>query len=152
MALAGALSIAAAVRRALVILALVSSDRRRFEYSMVRFVPYTPSGEFVNIGALAGSDAAQEWACARVADTLRAEQFGGRATLDTALKLIDSFKESVASRSVDGTPDPWGAWLRHLHRDHQGLVQVTYPIPMSAPSAAAAVETLLEVCVGKQPT
>ena len=35
----------------------------RFIYSFARFVPSLSSGEFVNIGAVAGSDVTGEWGC-----------------------------------------------------------------------------------------
>ena len=138
-----------------------SEERRRYLWSMIKFVPHTPSGEFVNIGVLVGSDETEDWVCARVSDTRRAEQFGGKDLLDAVWGKVADFEQHVA-RLISGEKiefwaegdkiSTWEDWLRLLHRDHRNLVQTDYPAPALELSAAAGAESLLEWCVGKPPS
>ena len=49
----------------------------RHVYSIARYVPNTASGERVNIGLLAGSEATGEWALRIAADRSHARCLGG---------------------------------------------------------------------------
>ncbi len=142
------------------ILDLMSSERRLYTYSMIKFVPHTASGEYVNIGLLVGSDEAEDWVCARVSDTRRAEQFGDKELLDAAWGKVEEFEDCVARRSqgeriefqAEGDKiSTWEEWLKLQHRDHRNLVQLSSPNPALHVSAATAAESLLEWCVGKMP-
>ncbi len=44
----------------------------RYVYSLVRFVPDPARGEFVNVGAIAGSEDGAEWQIRQVENTVRA--------------------------------------------------------------------------------
>ena len=127
---------------------------------MIRFVPCTPSGEFVNIGVLVGSDEAQDWVCARVNDTRRAEQFGRKELLDAVWGVVEDFEKFIARLASGETIDfcaegdrisSWEDWLALQRHDHQNLVQVSPVIPALFLSAAAGAADLLEWCVGKPP-
>jgi len=51
-------------------------------YSLIRYVPDPARGEFVNVGAIAGSEDAGDWQVRQLQNPARARALGGRLTLD----------------------------------------------------------------------
>ena len=120
----------------------------RYSYSLVRFVPDPVRGEFVNVGAIVGSDESSEWAVQQVDNPLRARHLDDRGTLPAAWAFIDhvgreidAFERMVLTgdeSDVELSED----WLHRLHTQHSNIVQVSEPLPIIANSIEEAVETV----------
>lgn len=106
----------------------------RYVYSLVRFVRSPARGEFLNVGAIAGSEEAGQWQI-RQAQNSRLE-----LNDDKALVALRHFWTRV-SQDIDEHPDELSeAWLQQLHADSRNIVQLSAPIPMVASSAEAALD------------
>lgn len=120
----------------------------RYSYSLVRFVPDPIRGEFINVGAIVGSDESSEWAVQQVENPLRARHLDDRGTLPAAWAFIDkvgreidAFERMVLTgegSDVQLSED----WLYRLHGQHKNIVQVSEPLPIIANSIEEAVETV----------
>ncbi len=126
----------------------------RYFYSLIRFVPDPARGEFVNVGAIVGSDESSEWQVRQVQNPVRARAIDAHGSLDAVWKFIDrvgievdrfeaSLHHSLFDPEVELTQD----WLWRLHAIHQNIVQVSAPTPMVAESADDALERVLDLMV-----
>ena len=125
----------------------------RFIYSLIRFVPDPARGEFVNVGAIVGSEESSEWQVRQVENPRRARAIDENASLDAVWSFIDrvgvevdSFEKATQSLfgpEVELSED----WLRRLHADHQNIVQLSPPTPMVAESAYDALESVFDLMV-----
>lgn len=105
-------------------------------------------GEFVNVGAIVGSDESSEWAVQQVDNPLRARHLDDRGTLPAAWAFIDhvgrdidAFERMVLTgqeSKVELSED----WLHRLHTQHNNIVQVSEPLPIMAESIEEAIETV----------
>ena len=114
----------------------------RYVYSLIRFVPEPTNGEFVVLGAVAGSEEAADWQLRQVSNPVRARSLDRRGTLDLAWAFIDGigqeldrFEASTAELFEPEVPVS-EQWLWDLHRRHRNIVQLSPPIPMLAETAA----------------
>ena len=124
----------------------------RHVYSIVRYVPNVASGERVNLGLLAGSDAARRWALRIVRGQSRARRLGGganglSAVFDYLRRLsadIESWSAHEAGRAPTATDleECSEAWLRELVDRQRGIVQFSPPLPVDAASAESAISVL----------
>lgn len=126
----------------------------RFAYSLIRFVPDPARGEFVNVGAIVGSDESSEWQVRQVQNPVRARQIDMHRSLDAVWSFIDrvgmtidSFEASLHQSLFDPEVELNEEWLWTLHTDHQNLVQVSAPTPMVADSADEALERVFNLMV-----
>ena len=125
----------------------------RFVYSLVRFVPDPASGEFVNVGALAGSEESSEWAIRQVANPERARRLGPAAALDAIWSFLGSIGDSIDKhqRALEslfpGDLELDEKWLARLHRDYRNVIQLSYPAPMVAESAEDALDRIFELMI-----
>ena len=125
----------------------------RYIYSLIRFVPNPARGEFVNVGAIVGSEESSEWQVRRIENPKRARAMDENASLGTVWSFIDrvgvdidSFEAATQLLSVSDvelTED----WLWNLHADHQNVVQLSAPVPMVAESADDALEIVFDLMV-----
>lgn len=134
----------------------------RYVYSVIRYVPSPISGEFVNIGVIAGNDQRSDWFLRQATDATRARRFGPKESLDAAFALMNTVGSSIDA--LDYLPDPEAtnqvvepseAWLRELGERHRNVIQFTPPAPVEAESAADAADTLFAYFIGervKEPT
>lgn len=132
----------------------------RYVWAMIRLVPDTASGEFVNIGVLVGSDDKDDYVCKLADDLSRAEWFGGVTKLGWALEVVGDFSKTVDSMSdgsfvpymADGLwADSFEGWLRVLIHDHRNLVQLSEVSPGVFASAQQGACDILDWCVGGIP-
>lgn len=122
----------------------------RFCYSVIRFVPDPIKGEFVNVGAIVGSDDSSEWAVRQVGNPIRARQIDEHGTLPAAWAFIDQLGRQVDAYEavIDGMtldvlgPRPSEEWLGQLHQRNTNIVQLSAPLPLLASSAEDALETV----------
>lgn len=122
----------------------------RYDYWVVRYVPDSVRGEYVNIGVVAG--AGTDWAFHRVSSLQRASRLGGSATVTNAfLTRI----EAAISTNLDEVES-----LIHLPRDRMtrgfiedlrvrlnNIVQISPPRPVRAPSAEDAADIAFDLMV-----
>lgn len=122
-----------------------------FQFSLIRFVPDPARGEFVNIGALAGSDDAGEWELRLVSNLSRAKALDERGVLSKAFEFAASLEDRI--QLLDGEVDPGDGEtmssqvLERLATDMQNIVQVSVPAPIVADSAEGAVDVVFDQLV-----
>jgi hypothetical protein len=112
----------------------------RYVYSVVRYVPNPASGEFVNIGAIVGSDEAGEWRLNLASNLRRARSFGPPESLNAALAFMTD-----VGRRIDDTDSMFGQevsehWLSTLHDRHRNVVQLSRPATVVADKAIDAID------------
>lgn len=122
----------------------------RYVYSLIRFVPDPARGEFINVGAIVGSEDSSEWEIRQIENPKRARALGNSNALDAVWSFVgqvgtavDDYAESL-DQLFEPEIEPSENWLKDLHRDHRNVVQVTYPTPMVANSASEALEVLFD--------
>jgi len=112
--------------------------KTKYTYSTIRFVTNPASGEFVNIGAIVGSDETGEWELRTVENLKRARQIDDHKVFHKVLSVIND----VASRIdeyVDSIEELLPIdyiineqWLRCFYEDNQNILQLSTPTPMLA--------------------
>jgi hypothetical protein len=125
----------------------------RHVYSMVRFVPDPARGEFINVGAIVGSEESSEWQVRQIENPKRARFIDERGTLpvvwsflDNIGRIIDEYEESI-NGLLDSSVELSEAWLENVYMEHRNVVQLTPPTPMVASSAEEALEQVFEELV-----
>ena len=68
----------------------------RHVYSMVRFVPDSARGEFINVGANVGSEESSEWQVWQIENPKRARFIDERGTPWVRVARLDSCPESLS--------------------------------------------------------
>jgi hypothetical protein len=122
----------------------------RYSYSVIRFVPDPVRGEFVNVGAIVGSEESSEWAVRQVDNPVRARHLDERGTLPAVWAFIDGVGrdidayEEIIEGDIAGAVDfaPSEEWLTDLHSRQNNIVQVSAPMRLVAESLDEAVETV----------
>lgn len=125
----------------------------RFIYSLIRFVPDPARGEFVNVGAVVGSEDSSEWQLRQIENPVRARAIDNLSLLDGVWSFMDRVGVEI-DRFEEGTESLFGPdtalteqWLETLYRDHQNIVQLSPPTPMAAESADEAMDAVFELMV-----
>lgn len=123
----------------------------RYVYSLVRCVPDPRTGEFINIGAIAGDAQSGDWAVRRVSSDRRAIKLAGADALEAVHGLLARAEEAIEmqetlfdQQSGIGTDYLTEEWLYNLYRDHRNVVQLAAPTPMLAASAEEALDLVFE--------
>lgn len=125
----------------------------RFVYSLIRFVPDSARGEFVNVGAIVGSEESSEWEVRQVENPVRARALDNRNSLGAVWTFIDRLGNQIdefehGSMSLFGpSVELSEEWLERVYRDHQNVVQLSTPTPMVADSADEALERVFDLLV-----
>jgi hypothetical protein len=122
-----------------------------FQFSLIRFVPDPARGEFVNIGAVAGSDDAAEWELRLVSNLSRAKALDERGVLSKAFEFAASLEDSIATLEPGAAQDSIESMssdlLSRLAADMQNVVQVSAPAPIAADGAEAALDLVFDQLV-----
>jgi hypothetical protein len=127
----------------------------RYVYSMVRFVPDPTTGEFVNLGAIAGSEETGDWSTRHVQNDRRARLLDPSAPLPAVYDFLDSINGQIEKSewtfdSPDETDDQSPVmelreeWLAQLYRRSRNVVQLSPPAPIIANSAEEALDLVFE--------
>ncbi|MFG1705884.1 DUF3037 domain-containing protein [Nonomuraea sp. M3C6] len=115
----------------------------RYLYSIVRCLPDPKTGEFVNIGAIAGDPATGDWSLRQLSNLQRVRRFVDRPILETAtgclLKLYDEIERNQAALLEDAGEPLGEDWLDRLHHDYRNVVQFSAPAPVIADDAQDAL-------------
>ncbi len=107
----------------------------KYVYSIVRFVPDPTRGEFINVGAIVGSDQNSDWKVRRINNDKRVRYMDEHHTRDAAWDFLDSIGRDYALSE---------AKLEQLYVDHRNIVQLSMPIPMVASDAEEALDSIFE--------
>ena len=125
----------------------------RHVYSLIRFVPDPARGEFINIGAVAGSEESSDWAVRQISNFVRARALDESSALNGVWAFVDRLGKEIDEYQL-GLDQLFGPqqdlsedWLAMLHRDHRNVVQLTYPIPMVAESAEDALDRVFDLMI-----
>jgi hypothetical protein len=125
----------------------------RYVYSLIRFVPDPARGEFVNVGAIVGSETSSEWQVRQIENPVRARAIDDRSLLDAVWSFIDRVGLQIdeyedALNSLFGAATELDeAWLERLHAEHENVVQLTPPAPVSATSADEAMDRVFDLMI-----
>lgn len=116
---------------------------RRYVYSVVRCLPAPRTGEFVNVGAIAGDPASGDWAYRHLDTTERVRRFAGQSALAVALDYLRDLGERIDHSNAALRQGRSGSlphnWLERLHRDHRNVVQFSIPAPVLADNSEEAL-------------
>jgi Protein of unknown function (DUF3037) len=122
----------------------------RYIYSTIRFVPDAARGEFVNVGALVGSEDAGEWKLRLVENPKRARALDNRRVLpalwsavDRIQRQLDAYDEAVES-STDAPFQPTEAWLQRLWEDSRNVFQISRPAPIVSEDVDQALDIIFD--------
>lgn len=125
----------------------------RFVYSVVRFVPDPARGEFINVGAIVGSEESSEWQVRQIENPTRARTLDDRESLDAAWAFIgrvgsqiDAYELSM-DQLFEAEVEPSEDWLFQMHHEHRNVVQLSRPTPMVAESADEALDRVFDLVV-----
>ncbi len=125
----------------------------KYIYSIIRFVPDPARGEFVNVGAIVGSDESSEWQVRQVENPARARALDQNSSLNAVWSFInelgvttDDFEKSIHSLFEADTKLSEN-WLWELHWNYQNIVQLSAPTPMVASSADDALERIFNLMI-----
>jgi len=116
-------------------------------YSLVRCVPDPQTGEFVNLGAIAGDPATGDWSVRQIGNESRVRKLAGGVSLDAAHSFLTrvglQIDETRALMEDGAAVVPLDdSWLQSLYYDHRNVVQLSPPAPMVAEDAEQALDVL----------
>lgn len=118
-----------------------------YVYSVLRFVPDPARAEFVNIGAVAGSDEIEDWDLRLVSNLSRAKAIDDRDALGTALAFLGQVEGRISAlETLPGVgPDRMSReTVRRWAHEMQNVLQFTEPAPMVAESAEEALDLVFD--------
>lgn len=122
----------------------------KYLFSLVRYVPDPARGEFLNIGAVVGSEESSDWAVRPIENIGRARTFGDHHSLSAAWSFIDRIREDIERYEAsfgdlfEPETDLTEEWLQRLHRDQRHVVQLSSPAPMIAETADEALDRIFD--------
>jgi hypothetical protein len=98
----------------------------RYRYSLVRCVPEPRTGEFINVGAIAGSSDEGDWATRQIENLRRATKLCGDAELGAVLEFIAAATRKIAEAEDSFFPLP-DTWLDDMALERRNVVQLSEP-------------------------
>jgi hypothetical protein len=131
----------------------------RYVYSVIRFVPDPARGEFVNVGAVVGSEDTGEWDVRQVSSLKRAKAIDERGSLPAVTSIMEDLTGTIAlftdaietGESVLDVYEPTEEWLTSLHGLYHHVVQMTRPAPITSSSIEDAMAMVFnEVVIGSE--
>lgn len=130
----------------------------KYTYTVIRFVPDPFRGEFINIGALVGSDDSLEWQLRLITNPKRARAIDEKGALshvwDYVINYIggqiDAFTESIEdNKAIEIEVNE--AWVNKLWQENQNIVQFSCPSPLQAENVDKALELVFNQFILDQP-
>jgi hypothetical protein len=118
-----------------------------FSFSLIRFVPDPARGEFVNIGAIAGDETAQDWDLRFISNFRRARALDTRGALSAAIAFATGLGDSIQldeQLELAGPEPTSNETLTRLSEESQNIVQFTRPAPVQAGSSEEALDLVFE--------
>jgi Protein of unknown function (DUF3037) len=118
----------------------------RYLYSLVRCVPDPRTGEFVNVGAIAGDPESEDWSVRQVSNESRVRKLADATALGAVHEFLSRIGfeiDKIQSPTVTDSNEILDeAWLKRLHHDHRSVVQLSPPAPILADDAEQALDVL----------
>lgn len=120
---------------------------RRYIYSIVRCVPDPQTGEFVNIGAIAGDPETGDWSMRQVGNESRARKLASTSQLDAVHRFlneagtqIDAMRAQADEGGLFASLPAGEGWLEKLYYDLRNVVQLSEPMPIAASDSEQALD------------
>ncbi len=121
----------------------------RYSYWLLRYVPDSARGEFVNVGLIVGNDDQSDWAVRTVPTLARASRLGGDAR--SVEDWLERFRMSLASDRFPARQQRLGSTARlsfgsldRIRRHLNNTLQIAAPLPLRAASAAEGADLLYD--------
>jgi len=118
-----------------------------YQFSLIRFVPDPARGEFVNIGAVVGSDEGADWDLRFISNFKRAKALDPEGALPAAIAFAAGLDQRIDAlgQLPDVGSEPLSiSSLRETAEDMQNIVQLTTPAPVVADTAESALDLIFD--------
>jgi hypothetical protein len=117
-------------------------------YSVIRFVPDPARGEFINVGAIAGSEESKEWQIRQVENPARARHMDSNGSfaavwdfIDRIGRNIDEYQKYVEEPLPIAPPAELSEkWLTVLYGHYRNVVQLSEPTLVIADGVDEALD------------
>jgi len=125
----------------------------KYDYSVVRFVPYPIRGEYINVAVIAGSEETGEWAIRSIENWTRARHLDKGKRLAAArayLEGIDGLINGNPEQQAKAQSPPVGlvrGWLAGEYRRLRNLVQLSEPAPVIGADVREALNKMFDLFV-----
>jgi hypothetical protein len=111
-------------------------------------VPDPARGEFINLGAIAGDDASQDWALRQISNLKRAHAIDNRGTLPAALEFLGRLEERLPAEDEEAPVGEMSVEeLTRLSEEMNNIVQFSTPTPIVADTVEVALDLIFEELV-----
>jgi hypothetical protein len=110
-------------------------------FSLLRFVPDTARGEFVNLGAIAGDSEVVDWDLRLISNMKRARAIDSEGHLPAAMSFLAELQERLPVEDDDETNFALED-LEVLAASMNNVIQLTRPEPIVASDAEEALDFL----------
>jgi len=110
-------------------------------FSLLRFVPDTARGEFVNLGAIAGDSEVVDWELRLISNMKRARAIDSEGHLPAAMSFLAELQERLPVEDDDETSFALED-LNLLAASMNNVIQLTRPEPIVATDAEEALDFL----------
>lgn len=114
-----------------------------YEYSLVRCVPAPRTGEFINIGAIAGSAEDDSWDVRQIQNERRAARICAPEHLAAVHEFLALVADRINTAELEGESLP-GSWLADMHADMRNVVQLSEPQPAVGTSATSVLDVVFD--------
>ena len=122
----------------------------KYVYSVLRFVPDPARGEFVNIGAIVGSDESSEWELKLISNQRRARLLDDRGVISSLWSYLGDVSSQIdgfvyaAEEGIEPAQEISEKWLDELSRDFNNVLQITKPSPLLSKSLGEALSIVFD--------
>lgn len=120
----------------------------RYYYALVRCVPNPRTGEFINIGAIAGNPETGDWSIRELSNEKRVRSLAEPEDIAAAHEFMARVGFEIDNNSDllwDADSGPLTEeWLLDLHYNHRNVVQLSKPAPIICDSADNALALIFE--------
>jgi hypothetical protein len=111
-------------------------------FSLLRFVPDTARGEFVNLGAIAGDSEVADWNLRLISNMKRARAIDSEGHLPAAMSFLAELQERLPEEDDDSETSFALEDLNVLAASMNNVIQLTHPEPIVASDAEDALDSL----------
>lgn len=111
-------------------------------FSLLRFVPDTARGEFVNVGAIAGDGDVADWDLRLISNMKRARAIDSEGHLPAAMSFVAELQERLPVEDDDESAGFALEDLSELAGSMNNVIQLTSPEPIVAADAEEALDLL----------
>lgn len=120
----------------------------RYLYSVVRCVPDPRTGEFLNVGAIAGDPITGDWSIRQISNATRIRRLADPSVVAAVhgwMAWVGEQVDDQLSLLDEGDGEPLGEdWLLALHREQRNVVQLSKPVPVIADNVDDALTLVFD--------